>query len=127
MKLRARAFRDARRLGNATLVAGTNGRKSGELAVATGHVVTKRMILGTAAAINPLNADRVEFAKIIPEKVEAFSKAGMTWLQGSSEVAERMASFAANELAIGVKAAVAIASCRTPAGIIAAQGRFAMD
>ena len=125
MKLRAPAQRNARRLGDATRVAGTNARKSSELAVAASQVIAKRVALAAAAVIDPLNADHVEFAKIIPEKTMAFSKAGMTWFQGSGEAAERMASFAATELAITAKAAVAIASCRTSAGIIAVQSRFA--
>ncbi|HUZ73024.1 MAG TPA: phasin family protein [Stellaceae bacterium] len=125
MKSRTRAFRDARKLGNVTRIAGTNGRKSRELAVAASHVVAKRMTLGAAAMIDPRNADHVEFAKIIPEKTTAFSNAGMALLQGSSEAAVRMANFTTSELATAAKAAVEIASCRTPAGVIAAQSRFA--
>jgi hypothetical protein len=125
MKVGTRAFSNARKLDHAARVAATNGRKSGELAVAAGHVIARRMSLAAAAMIDPLNADHVEFAKIIPEKATAFSNAGMAWLQGSSEAAARISAFAASELAIAATAAVAIAGCSTPAGAIAAQSRFA--
>jgi hypothetical protein len=125
MKSATRALRDARKLGNAMVLAGTNTRKTGELTTAAGQVVAKRMALGATAVIDPLNADHVEFAKIIPEKTMAFSEAGVTWLHWSGEVAERRASFAAREMAYGADAAVAMARCRTPAGVIATQSIFA--
>jgi Phasin protein len=125
MKSPTRTFRGARKLGNAMVLAGTNTRKTGELTMAAGQVAAKRMALGVTAMIDPLKADRVEFAKIIPEKTMAFSEAGTTWLQWSGEVAERMASFAVREMARGVDAAVATARCRTPAGVIATQSSFA--
>jgi hypothetical protein len=125
MKSRTRAFSGARKLGHASRVAGTNGRKSGELAVAAGQVIAKRVALAAAAIVDPLNADLVEFSRIIPEKTTAFSSAGMAWLQGSSEAAQRMSAFAASELARATTAAVAIAGCKTPAGIMAAQRSFA--
>jgi hypothetical protein len=125
MKIQKRAFRDARKIGHALRVAGTNGRKGGVLAVAAREVVAKRVALAAAAIIDPLNADHVEFARIIPEKATAFSSAGMAWLQGSSEAAQRISAFAASELAMAATAAVAIAGCKTPAGIMAAQSRFA--
>jgi Phasin protein len=128
MKSRTKALKtlhSARKLGNAMRVAGTNGRKTGELAIAAAQVIAKRMTLGAAAIIDPLNADRGEFARIIPEKTTAFAQAGFSWLQRSGKIAERMASFAASEMATASEAAVAMARCRTPGAIIAVQSRFA--
>ena len=125
MKLRTRELAGARKLGHATRIAGTNGRKGGELAVAAGQVIAKRAALAAAAMVDPLNADLVEFARIIPERTTAFSSAGMAWLRGSSEAAQRMSAFTASELAKAATAAVAIAGRKTPAGIMAAQSRFA--
>jgi hypothetical protein len=124
MTSRTPALRGAKRIGNAARVAATNGRKTGELAVAAGRVVAKRVSLGAAAAIDPLNADHAEFARMVPEKTIAFSQAGMTSLRYSGEVAQRVASYAASEMAAMAAAAVAIAGCRTSAGIVAAQSRF---
>jgi hypothetical protein len=114
-------FRAAKRLGNAVRTAGTNSRKTGELAVAASQVVTKRMALGAAAIMDPLNADHAEFATIVTEKAKAFSEAGMTWLQGSAEIAERVTSFAASEMAASAAAARALARCRTSAALFATQ------
>jgi hypothetical protein len=125
MRSRTRTLRGARKLHAASRIAGTNGRKGGELAVAAGKVIAKRVALAAAAVVDPLNADHAEFARIIPEKATAFSSAGMAWLQGSSEAAQRISAFAASELATAATAALAIAGSKTPAGAIAAQRSFA--
>jgi hypothetical protein len=128
MKSPTRALRGARKLGNAIRAAGRNARKTGELTKATGHVVATRMALGAKAvkaAIDPRKADHAEFATMIPEKAKAFSEAGMTVLQWSSEVAGRTARFAASEMASAAEAAAAMANCKTPADFIATQGRLA--
>jgi hypothetical protein len=115
----------ARKFGHAVSIAARNGRKTSELAVAAGHVVAKRTALGAEAIIDPLNADLVEFARIIPEKVMAFSAMGMSWLHWSGEITGHMAGLAAREMAHVAEAAVATASCRTPEGLIAAQSSIA--
>jgi len=125
MKSGTRTFREARKLDKTMIVAGKNALKTGDLLEASGHVVAQCMTLGAAAMIDPLNANHAELATIIPEKIVAFSEAGMTWLQWSGEVAEQMASFAATEMATVAHAAVAMANCRTPAGMIATQSEFA--
>jgi hypothetical protein len=125
MRSRTRTSRDARTLGNTMAAAGANARKSSRLALAAGQVIAKRLALGAAAMVDPLAADHAEFARIIPEKALAFSETGMIWLQRSGAVAEQMGRFAASEMAIVAKAAADIAGCRTPAGVIAAQSRFA--
>jgi hypothetical protein len=125
MTSRTHPLRGAGKLGSALRVAGRNGRKTGEIALAAGQVVARRMALGAQAMVDPLNADHVEFAKIIPEKARAFSEAGMTWLQWSGKAVEQMASFAASEMATAAEGAVALAGCRTPADVIAVQGSLA--
>jgi hypothetical protein len=125
MKSPTRTTHSARKLGRTLRVAGTNARKTATLVRATGHVVARRVTLGAAALIDPFNADHVEFAKMVPEKTRAFSAAGMTWLQRSSEVTQRMASFATSEMATAARVAVAMAQCRTSTGVFAAQRKFA--
>lgn len=51
------------------------GRGS-ELAFAAGEIVAKRVALGMLAMMDPLQADHIEFGRMVPEKVEAFSAAG---------------------------------------------------
>jgi hypothetical protein len=125
MKSPSRKFRSARKLGYAVSAVGTNARKTGDLFKAASHVIAKRMTLGAVAISDPHSADHVEFAKIIPEKTRAFSEAGMIWLRSSSEVAANMAILAASETAVVARAAVAMASCRTPADVFARQSSFA--
>ena len=48
-----------------------------DLAIGAGQIIAKRVALGLAAAVNPMAADLAEFARIVPEKVEAFSAAGI--------------------------------------------------
>ena len=124
MKTMSRVLRDAARIGDTLTDVATSHGKHGELALASGGVVARRMALGAAAMVDPLNADHAEFALMIPEKAEAFSDAGAALAQQSGVVARQMARFAANELALGMRAALAMAACRTPADLAAAHGRF---
>jgi phasin protein len=98
---------------------------TGDLLKEAGHVATEHAVLAATPMIDPLSVDRVEFATTIPEETIAFPDAYMTWLQWSGEVAEQMASFTATEMSTVSQAVVAMASCRTPAGMIAAQSSFA--
>jgi hypothetical protein len=125
MKSLTRTPRDARKPGKALVVAVKSASKTAAFIEASGNVIAKRMTLGATAMIDPLNADHIEFAKIMPEKTKAFSEAGMIWLQWSGEVAEQMAGFAAAEMATVAQAAIAMTNCRTPAGMLATQSSFA--
>lgn len=125
MKSRTRAVRGTKKLGHAISAGRKSVRKTGELSMAAAQVVTRRMALGATAMIDPLNADHVEFARIIPEKITALSDAGMSWLLWSGKAAGQLSAIAANEMAIAAETTVAIASCRTPAGALAAQINFA--
>ena len=124
MKPVNRALRDAAKIGDTLAdVAATQG-KHGELALASGDVVAKRMALGAAAMADPLHADHTEFARMIPEKAHAFSDAGVVLLQRSGAAVQQVARFAANELALATRATMALAACRTPAELAAAQARL---
>ncbi|MET1026364.1 MAG: hypothetical protein ABWY00_04290, partial [Dongiaceae bacterium] len=124
MKSSTRSFRGARKLDDAMTMVGRNTRQTGDLVQAASQVVAQRMGLGAAAMMDPLNADHVEFAKIVPEKAMAFSEAGMAWILWSGKITEQMASFAAREMAVVTEATMAITHCRTPAGMAAAQTSF---
>jgi hypothetical protein len=94
------------------------------LAIAAGQVIAKRVALGVAAAVNPMAADHAEFARMVPEKVEAFSAAGMAMLEHTGEVGNRVSHFAANEVMTTARATLEIAICHDPLSMLAAQGRF---
>lgn len=113
--------------GNDVLAAATqNASGAGDLAVAAGQIIAKRLTLGMVAILNPLRADYVEFARIVPEKVEAFSAAGMIMLEQSNHAKQKMARFASDEVMATTCATTAIASCRGPVALVAAQGQFAL-
>ncbi len=62
------------------------GIKLAETMQASGAVVDSRSRTMAAASRDPLNADYVELAKMVPEKVEAFSKAGMSAMADLHEI-----------------------------------------
>jgi hypothetical protein len=89
------------------------------------QVIGKRMALGIAATFNPLWADRAEFSRMVPEKVEAFSIAGMTMLKQSGQASRQMMGFASDEVTTAVLATIDMSGCRSPAALAGAQSRFA--
>ena len=121
MKTHTRAFRNARKVVLAARAAATNARKTSELAIAAHRVIGKRMALGAKATIDPLDADHAELARILPEKVAAFSEAGIALLFRSKEITRQMVGFGASEMSAAASAGLAMAKCRTPAGMMATQ------
>jgi hypothetical protein len=69
-------FKTWSRLVSAALDASTTYGKLSETAVASRNVVSKRTAMMGVAYHNPLNADHAELGRMVPEKVEAFAKAG---------------------------------------------------
>jgi O-methyltransferase involved in polyketide biosynthesis len=97
----------------------------GDIAIATTQVIGKRVALGMAATFNPLWADRAEFSRMVPEKVEAFSTAGMVMLKQSGQASRQMMRFASDEVTTTVRATIEMSGCRSPAALAGAQSRFA--
>ena len=123
-KLR-RAARDGRRMQRTASAATRTALKGAALAQATGDVLAKRTALGLSAMANPAQADHLEFVRIVPEKMAAFSASAMTLMRCSREMAELAARFAASEIANATAAGANLARCRTPAAAAAVQSRFA--
>jgi O-methyltransferase involved in polyketide biosynthesis len=108
------------------LTAATQNAKHGDdIARATSHVIAKRVALGMAAAFDPLQADHVEFARIIPEKVEAFSTAGMVMLKQSGQAGRQMIRLASDEVMTAARALIEMTGCSSPVALAEAQSRFA--
>ncbi len=108
-------------------VATRNAGRGGDLAVAAGQVIAKRVALGVAAVLDPLQADHVEFARMVPEKMEAFSAAGMIMLEHSDHVGRHMTRVVSDEVMTTAHATIAMAGCSSPAALAQVQGRFALD
>jgi hypothetical protein len=101
-----------------------NAGHGSDIAIASGQVIARRVALGMAAALNPLRADHVELARIVPEKVEAFSAAGMIVLERSDQANRQMRRFASDELSTAARSMMTMAACASPAALTVAQGRF---
>jgi hypothetical protein len=101
--------------------------RGNDLALAASEIMVKRVALGLAAAINPLQADHVEFGRIVPEKVEAFSAAGWILLEQSGAAGQHIARLASAEVVTTARAAMEMAGCANPAALATAQVRFAVD
>ncbi len=98
----------------------------GDLAIAAGQIIARRVSLGMAAAFDPLGADHVEFARIVPEKVEAFSAAGMIMIKQSNQARRQITRFASDEVMTTARATISMAGCTSPMALAAEQGRFAL-
>jgi hypothetical protein len=107
-------------------VATRNANSGSDLAISAGQIIAKRVALGMAAAFDPMRADHAEFGRMVPEKMEAFSAAGMIIMQQATQAGERITQFASDAIAAAACASIAMAGSRSPAAFAEAQSRFAM-
>jgi len=122
-----RSVRDARKLTRTLAAATASTLKSGELAVASGEVIARRVALGAAALADPATADHREFTRMVAEKVTALSAVGAIAQQRSGAVMAEMTRIAQSEAAIALEAVQQLARCRTPTDLAAAQSRVVLD
>jgi O-methyltransferase involved in polyketide biosynthesis len=102
-----------------------NASRGNDLAKATTRIIAKRVALGLAAVLDPMHADHVEFARMVPEKVKAFSAAGMVMLNQSGEASRQMMRLASEEVMTTACATIEMTGCSSPAAWAEAQSRFA--
>jgi hypothetical protein len=102
-----------------------NASRGNDLAKATRRIIAKRVALGLAAALDPMHADHVEFARMVPEKVQAFSAAGMVMLNQSGEASRQMMRLASEEVMTTACATIEMTGCSSPLAWAEAQSRFA--
>jgi O-methyltransferase involved in polyketide biosynthesis len=108
-------------IGGVFAAATRNAGRSGDLALAASHVIAKRVALGVAGALNPAEADHAEFARMVPEKIDAFSAMGEAMRVQTDYVARELTRLASDELQAAAEAATSLASCTTPGALAAAQ------
>lgn len=120
-----RATRLGRSVVRALAVAGGNAAAGSALAQASSQVIASRVALGMLGAADPMAADYRELARILPEKAEASAASGMIMVQRSGRAAQQVATYAANEMMAAGSAAIAMAACRSPAALVAAQASYA--
>jgi len=124
---RDRPTRSKGAMGGVSAMAIDNMACGDDIARASRHVITKRVALGMKAALRPHQADHVEFARIIPEKVEAFSAAGKVMMQKSDEANRKILDDMSFEVANAANAALAMSQCANPADLAVVQGKFAYE
>jgi len=107
-------------LSEATRIAGSGH----DLVMAASQIVAQRMALGMKGALNPSQADHDEFARMVPEKVEAFSAAGMIMLEQSNQATQHMMRVTSEEMMAGARATLGMVGCAKPASLLEAQGKF---
>jgi O-methyltransferase involved in polyketide biosynthesis len=103
-----------------------NASRSGDLALAASQVVAKRVALAVTGALNPAEADHAEFARMVPEKIEAFSAVGAVLRQQTDHVARAWTRRAADEVQATAKATISLAGCLTPGAFATAQHALMM-
>ena len=107
--------------------AARNADTGNDIAVAAGQIIAKRIALGMAAALDPMEADHAEFGRMMPEKMEAFSAAGRIMLEQSNQAGWELSRLASDEVMTTARATLAMASCTDPVTMAEAQGQFALD
>ncbi len=100
---------------------------SNDIAISAGEVIAKRVALGVAAAFDPLRADHAEFGRMVPEKMEAFSAAGMIMLEHSSQAGLELTRLASDEVMTTARASWTISDWTNPVAMAAAPGLFALE
>jgi hypothetical protein len=102
-----------------------NASGGNDLAKAMTKIISKRVALGLAAVLDPVHADHVELARMVPEKIEAFSAAGMVMLNQSGEASRQMMRLASQEVMTTASATIEMTGCSSPLAWAEAQSRFA--
>jgi O-methyltransferase involved in polyketide biosynthesis len=102
-----------------------NAGRNNDLAITSGQIVAQRVAIAVEAVLNPQQADHDELARMVPEKVEAFSAAGMAMLKQSNHANRQVMRFASEEVLATVRATIGMVGCSSPAAIMEAQGKSA--
>ena len=103
-----------------------NAGASTDIAIAAGQIIARRVVLGMAAAFDPMGANHAEFGRMMPEKFEAFSAAGMIMLEQSNQAGWEFSRLASDEVMTTARATLAMAVCDSPVAMADAQGAFAL-
>jgi hypothetical protein len=114
--------RRATRLAHSTATA---ARKSGELALASGEVIARRVAMGAVALGQPSVAANTEAMTMVAEKGFAVARSGLAAAKAAGDLTSRSATLAINEAQILSRAAAEAARCKTPMELAVVQGDYA--
>jgi hypothetical protein len=116
---------DLRRASRLARSSAVNARKTGELAMASGEVIARRVAMGADALGRPSVAAVGEAVEMISEKGIAMTRSGMAAAQSMGELTSRCATLALEETAILGRTMAEVARCRTPMELAWVQGQHA--
>jgi hypothetical protein len=106
---RRRLVSKQRRASKNLSLAGKNVKQGAALALAANAVISRRTAKAIAGIADPVSADHGEFGRLVPEKVHAFTVAGMEWAHYAFAAGARCNVLALNECAALGRTALALA------------------
>jgi hypothetical protein len=101
--------------------------RAGQTMNAAASVIAARTEMASLDPANPSAATQAEMGRMVSEKVDAFSKAGVAAAEGASEFARQASEFAVGEAAKAGHSLEQLARCTTPAEAALLQTRHATD
>lgn len=119
--------RRARSAARSTLPLLDLAMKTGEMALASAHVIDHRTRRMANAGLVPNARDRKEFTLMGQEKVEAAMESAQALALGMARVQQEMATAAFQGWWNGAAAACSLLGCKTPLDLVNAQTRLAQD
>lgn len=117
-------YSDATRLMRSATQAAATATMGAELAVASAQVIAARMAMMGAMEAVPSAATAGELARMVPEKAEAFTAAGLSMAGHLGSMAAKGAEAAARESSFAASACMDIASAKSPMDFVMAQHRY---
>lgn len=121
-----KAFKTGRRLTRNAASAASTARDGGEMLQASGDVINARLGIMAAGMVDPLKADLKEMSLMSTEKVEALSASASAIARTFGGIGERLGANALTEAGLATRAASAMATSLTPAGMMQAQYSYAV-
>jgi hypothetical protein len=118
---------DAETINHVIDAATRHAGRNGDLVANAGQIVARRVALGVMAAVDPLRADHAEFGRMVPEKVEALTAAGMIMMGHSSDAGFEITRRASDDIMNAATATLEMAACSNPMALAEAQSKFAMS
>ena len=121
-----KAIKTGHRLTRNAASAASTARDGGEMLQASGDVISARLGIMAAGMVDPLKADLTEMSLMSTEKVEALTASVTAVAQTFGGMGERLGANALTEAGLATRAASAMATALTPAGVMQAQYSYAV-
>lgn len=121
-----KALKTGRRLTRNAAAAASTAIDGGEMLQAAGDVINARLGIMAAGLADPRKADLKEMSLMGTEKVEAVTASATAVARTFGGIGERLGANALTEAGLATRAASAMATALTPAGMIQAQYSYAV-